>query len=151
MNHYENLFVIFAFLFQIVLIVHFALRKWKFDLAVRRGWIVYALCLPAVVLSLYFVVNNQPWDIWTAGVLFLAWAIFGYFVEYRLKIEWRSPPRWEILAPYLLLYLSTVMFYWWPLANIHRPLWNIYLILFLIASGLNITSHKKQTKKSLPG
>jgi len=143
MNQYEILFVVFAFLVQIVLIFHFAMRKWYFDIAIRYGWIVYALSLPAVALSLYLLLNNQPWDYWTAGFLFLAWAAFGYFGEYKLKIEWRSPPRWGIMAPYLLLYFSTVMFYWWPLANIHKPLWNIYLVLFIIASGLNITSHKK--------
>jgi len=148
MNQFEILFVVFAFLFQIVLILHFAMRKWYFDLAIRRGWIVYALSLPAVALSLYLLLNNQLWDYWAAGFLFLAWAAFGYLVEYKLRIEFRLPPRWGILVPYLLLYLSTVMFYWWPLANIHKPLWNIYLVLFIIASGLNITSHKKQS--SLP-
>ena len=43
----EILFVVSAFLFQIVLIIHFALRKWHFDLAMRYGWIVYALSVPA--------------------------------------------------------------------------------------------------------
>ena len=36
------LFVFNAFLFQIILITHFSLRKWRFDAAMRYGWVVYA-------------------------------------------------------------------------------------------------------------
>jgi hypothetical protein len=40
----ENLYVIWGFLIQIVLIVHFALRKWAFErFTFKYGWIVYAL------------------------------------------------------------------------------------------------------------
>jgi hypothetical protein len=33
----ETLFVVTAFLFQVILIIHFTLRKWHFDLAMRYG------------------------------------------------------------------------------------------------------------------
>ena len=35
------------------------------------------------------------------GFLYLAWAIFGYVVEYRKGIEWRAPIRWSIFGPYI--------------------------------------------------
>jgi hypothetical protein len=48
----EVLFVIWAFLFQAVLIAHFSLRKWVFDTYTRQfGWLVYAMSIPAVVIS----------------------------------------------------------------------------------------------------
>ena len=37
-------------LFQILLIAHFAVRKWRFRLARRYGWIVYAMGIPAAVV-----------------------------------------------------------------------------------------------------
>jgi hypothetical protein len=46
-NGLERLFVVASFLFQIVLIVHFALRKWHFDVAMHYGPAVYALGIPA--------------------------------------------------------------------------------------------------------
>lgn len=140
----DLLFVITSFLFQLFLIVHFALRKWCFEIAMRYGPIVYALSIPAAVVSILLLLGGMSWSFWLGGFLFLVWAGFGYIVEYLMGIsDWRSPVRWPVLIPYVFLYLGTVMFYWWPLANISRPLWYIYAVLFIIATVLNVTSHKK--------
>ncbi len=137
------LFVFTAFLFQMVLIVHFALRKWRFETAIRYGPIVYALSIPAALVSVVLIVGKQPWWMVVGGFLYLAWAIFGYGVEYVKRIEWREPIRWPIFGPYIFLYLATVMFYWWPLARIWKPLWVAYTVLFVISTVLNATSHKR--------
>lgn len=139
---FDILFVVWSFLFQTILVIHFALRKWHFNTAMRFGWIVYALSIPAVALSLLFLLNGQPWSLWLGGFLYLIWALFGYIVEYALKIEWRNSTRWSILVPYVILYLGTVMFYWWPLALISKPLWYVGAILFLAMTFLNVTSHQ---------
>ena len=135
------LFVVSAFLFQIVLNIHFALRKWHFDLAVRYGWIVYALSVPAATVSLLILLGGKPWSLWLGGFIYLIWATLGYTVEYVKDVQWRNPIRWSIFTPYVFLYLATVMFYWWPLALISRPLWYMYAVLFVISTILNITSH----------
>ncbi len=137
----ETLFVVTALLFQIVLIVHFALRKWRFELAMRYGPIVYALSVPAALVSVVLLLGGRAWWLWLGGFLYLAWAAFGYAVEYVRRIEWRSPIRWPIFGPYITLYLATVMFYWWPLAQVSRPLWYVGAALFLVSTALNVTSH----------
>lgn len=140
---FEGIFVTAAFLFQIILICHFALRKWRFELAMRYGPIVYALSIPAAILSIVLLLNGKTWGFWSGGLLYLAWAGFGFTVEYLLKITgWRQPIRWEIFIPYVSLYLATVMFYWWPLALIYKPLWYGYAVLFAVSTILNIQSHK---------
>ena len=137
------LFAAWALFFQVVLIVHFALRKWAFDRYIYRyGWIVYALGVPAAAISLILLLRGRTWSLWLGGFVYLVWAIYGYTVEYLLRIPWRTPPRWPILGPYLLLYLSTVMFYWWPLGLVRRPLWYAYAALFAISTFINITSHR---------
>lgn len=138
----ESLFVLTAFLFQAVLIAHFALRKWNFSLAIRFGWIVYALSIPAASVSVLLLRAGLPWSLWLGGLLYLTWAVFGYAVEYVAGIAWRSPPRWRIFGPYLFLYLSTVMFYWWPLSLVDRPLWIAYALLFIVSTILNLASHR---------
>lgn len=140
-NRYDRLFVFTSFFIQIVLLVFFAVRKWKFDTSMQFGWIVYALAAPAVVVSLVLVVGDRPWYQWLAGFLYAAWALFGYVVDIAHPVAWRSPIRWPIFAPYILLYLSSLMFYWWPLGNIQRPLWFIYAVLFVISTILNTSSH----------
>ncbi|MGD0707432.1 MAG: hypothetical protein ABSA51_03150 [Anaerolineaceae bacterium] len=138
----QSLFVITAFLFQIILIVHFALRKWRFAFALRYGWIVYALGIPAAIVSVVLLLGGVAWSLWLGGFLYLIWAAYGFTVEYVKKIEWRDPIRWPIFGPYVLLFLATIMFYWFPLALVYKPLWYGYAILFVISTLLNITSHK---------
>ena len=142
LNNLELLYTGTAFLFQIVLIVHFALRKWRFETAIRFGPVVYALSIPAAIVSVILFVGGMEWGFWLGGFIYLVWAFFGYFVEYIKKIEWRNPLRWNIFIPYVILYLATVMFYWWPLANINKSLWYVATVLFFINTILNATSHK---------
>lgn len=138
----DILFMAMAFLFQAVLIVHFALRKWRFELAMRYGWIVYALSVPAALVSAVLLVGGKAWSFGLGGFLYLIWAALGFTVEYVKGITgWRNPVRWSILVPYVLLYLATVMFCWWPLALIARPLWYVCAVLFVISTVLNVTSH----------
>lgn len=143
LDNLEILFVVTAFLFQAVLIGHFALRKWRFNLAMRHGWLVYALSVPATAVSVILLAGGKSWTLWLGGILYLVWAIFGYTVEFVRGIEWRNPPRWSILGPYLTLYLATSMFYWWPLWNIDQPLWLLYTVLYIVSTVLNLTSHQK--------
>jgi hypothetical protein len=136
-------YIFTAFLFHLILLIHFALRKWRFDFALRYGWIVYALSLPAAGVSLWLMMRGKPWWSWLGGWLYLVWGIFGYVVEYRKKIEWRAPILWPVFGPYITLYLATVMFYWWPLALIWKPLWYGGTVLFCVSTFLNITSHRR--------
>jgi hypothetical protein len=142
LDNLDKLFVVWAFFFQIVLIVHFAIRKRFFEsYTLKYGWIVYALCIPAVVISIILLRGGKSWSFWLGGFLFLLYAAFGYWIDYVMKIQWRNPLRITIMIPYVFLYLSTVMFYWWPLGILSRPLWFAFAILFVIGTILNITSH----------
>jgi hypothetical protein len=138
----EVLSVVWAFFFQIVLIVHFAVRKRFFEsYTMKFGWIVYALSVPAVVISIVLLLGGKTWSFWLGGFLFLIYAAYGYWVDYVKKIQWRNPLRLSIMFPYVFLYLATVMFYWWPLGLLSRPLWIAFAVLFVIGTILNVTSH----------
>jgi hypothetical protein len=138
----DRLFVVWAFLLQFVLIVHFALRKPFLESYTEKfGWIVYALCIPAVTISIILLRGGKSWSFWLGGFLFLIYALYGYWVDYVAQIPFRNPLRLSIAIPYVFLYLATVMFYWWPLGRLSRGLWIAYAILFVIATILNIASH----------
>ena len=138
----DRLFVIWAFLLQVVLIVHFAVRKPLFEsYTLKFGWLVYALCIPAVIISLILLRGGKSWSFGLGGFLFVLFAAFGYWIDYVRQIPWRNPLDPRIMYPYATLYLTTIMFYWWPLGQLSRPLWIAYAVLFVIASVLNLTSH----------
>lgn len=142
LDYLDRLFVVWAFFFQIVLIIHFAVRKTLFDsYTIKYGWIVYALCIPGAIISLMIMKGGKDWTFWLGGFLFVLYAGFGFWIDYVAKIQFRNPLQVTVLIPYILLYLATVMFYWWPLIRLSRPLWSVYAVLFVIATILNITSH----------
>ena len=141
LDRFDNLFVVTAFFIQIVLLIFFALRKWMFETAMQVGWIVYALAVPALIISVLLLMNGKSWYFWLGGFLYTAWAILGYIVDVARPVAWRSPVYWPVFIPYVLLYLSTMMFYWFPIGNIYRPLWFVYAVLFVISTILNISSH----------
>jgi len=142
LDNLDKLFVVWAFLIQVLLIVHFAIRKPLLESYTEKyGWIIYALCIPAVVISIVLMRGGKSWSFWLGGFLFLVYAVFGYWVDYVAQIPFRNPLRLSIAFPYVFTYLATVMFYWWPVGLLNRPLWFVYAILFVIATILNIASH----------
>ena len=141
LDKHDTLFVIWAFVLQICLITLFVIRKINIDLILEYGWIFYTLSIPAAIVSLIILRNGKQWSFWVGGFLFLLWAIFGYVVEYRLGISWRNPVVWSVLVPYVILYLGTIMFYWFPLGLLSRPLWYVYGVLFVLGTYFNVTSH----------
>jgi len=142
LKKWETLFVTWAFTYQIILIVHFAERKRFFeDYTLKFGWIVYALCIPAVIISIILLAGGRPWTFWLGGFLCVLFSIFGYYIDYVKGIPWRNPLVPRIMFPYVTLYLATIMFYWWPLALIERKFWFIYAGLFIVSTILNLTSH----------
>jgi hypothetical protein len=134
-------FVFWAFFLQFVLITHFAVRKINLGVAIQYGWMVYSLSIVGLLVSIYQLSQGKNWIFWVGGIIFPIWATLGFGVEYVFDISWRTPINWRIFIPYVLLYLATIMFYWWPLGEINKVFWYVYAILFAISTLLNITSH----------
>lgn len=142
MDALDTLFVAWAFFFQVVLIIHFAVRRRFYErYTLKFGWVVYALSIPAVAISVILLLGGKSWSFWLGGFLFLLYAAYGYWVDYVKSIPWRKPLRPSIAFPYVSLYLATVMFYWWPLGLLSRPLWLVFGVLFVVGTVLNLTSH----------
>ena len=63
------------------------------------GWIVFALAVTAVIVSLVLLIGGKPWYLWLAGFLYAAWAILGYLVDIARPVAWRSPILWPVFHP----------------------------------------------------
>ena len=147
LDQVETLFVIWSIFFQIVLIIQFILRKWAFDAYIWRfGWIVYALGLPAAGISVWALLQGKPLWLGVGGFIYLVFEGYGYYIEYIRRITWRSPICWSGFGPYLFLYLAMIMFYWWPLALLWKPLGYAYALLFGLSTALNLASHHPAQK-----
>jgi len=141
LDKYDKLYTGWSLFFHLALITIFAVRKINLDLIYSYGWIFYALSIPAVIISTLILRGGKPVSFWLAGFSFLAWAIVGFVVEYVMGINWRDPILWPVFVPYVFLYLTTVMYYWWPVAQLVRPLWFLYAAFFVLSTYLNVSSH----------
>ena len=102
---------------------------------------IYALSIPAVIISIILLRGGKSWSFWLGGFLFVLFAVFGYYIDYVLKLPWRNPLQLRIMFPYVFFYLGTLMFYWWPMGMLSKPLWYVYAVLFVTSVILNVTSH----------
>lgn len=138
----ERAFVVWAFAYLIVLIAHFAVRERWFEAYTEPyGWVVYGLSVPAAALSVWILAAGEDWTLWAAGFLCLAFGAFGFWVDYVARIDFRSPFVASVGVPYVVLYLATLMFYWWPLWDRSRLAWGAYAVLYAVAMVLNLRSH----------
>jgi hypothetical protein len=96
LDKFDTLFVIWAFVFQICLIVLFAIRRSNLDLILQYGWVFYLLSIPAVIVSILILRGGKEWSFWFGGFIFLVWAVFGLIIEYGFRIQWRNPIVWPI-------------------------------------------------------
>lgn len=141
MDNLHSVYVAFSIVFHLMLCIHFAVRKWHFQTTIRWGWLVYALSLPALGLSVWLKNQGVEWFFWIAGILYFIWSLFGFGVEYIFRIEWRNSWDWPILIPYVGMYLAVCMFTWWPVARVSKTAWFAITVLFIIGTILNISSH----------
>ncbi len=140
-DRWDRRFVTMAIGTQVVLVIFFALRKWDFPAAMQVGWLVYALAIPAVALSVQGVREGKAWYLVAAGFLFGVWAAFGTVVDIIHRVEWRSPMLLPVFLPYVTLYIAAQMFYWWPLLKVDRRAWLAFTVLYAASTYLNMSSH----------
>ena len=139
----DLILVVTAFVLQIVLVIYFAFRKWRFDAAMRYGVIVYWLGIPAALVSILLLTIGQSWYICLGGFVYAVWAIFGYRVDIARHVEWRDPILPRVFYPYVTLFIIAQVLYWWAVGIVMRPLWYAFAVLFILTTVLNVTSHRR--------
>jgi hypothetical protein len=138
----EVAFAAFGLATQAMLLAYFAARRWALRSAERFGWVVYAVSLIGAPLGVWLLMGGESWRLFTGPLLMALWALVGAIVDVWRPREWRGPPiAWSVLVPYVALYFAAQMFLWWPLWNIERAAWVVYLLLFVPSTALNLRGH----------
>ncbi len=146
----ELAFATFGVSTQALLLGFFAARRWARKLATRFGWVVYAFAWLGLPLSAWLFLDGQSPRLYIGPLLMAAWAMFGAIVDLWHPRLWRrAPVAWNVLLPYVALYLSAQMFLWWPLWTIERATWVVFLLLFVPSTALNIRGHFGDGSSSL--
>jgi hypothetical protein len=87
------------------------------------GYAIIALALPAALALVAFARAGAGWQHWIGPAVYLTFVAFMVAVEYIWPVEFRSPPRYGILVPYLLLFFGAILLMGLPMFRMNRSLW----------------------------
>lgn len=103
------------------------------------GYALMALAVPAVAAIAVFVRVRAGWRQWVGPAVYVAFVVLMIVVEDVLAVEFRDPPRQEILVPYLVLFFASIVLMGAPMFRMHRRLWLVTVAtttLLLASMGL---------------
>ena len=98
-----------------------------------------ALAVPAVVALAAFWRAGANWLQWIGPLVYVVFVALMVAVEYIRPVEFRSPARYGILVPYLLLFFGAILLMGLPMFRMDRQLWLVTVattILLLGAMGI---------------
>jgi hypothetical protein len=99
------------------------------------GYGIVALAVPAVLAIIAFVSVRTGWRQWIGPAAFLLFVMFMIVVEYIWRVEFRSPMRYEILVPYLVLFFGSILLMGLPMFRINRRLWFVTVVTTFLLLG----------------
>jgi hypothetical protein len=103
------------------------------------GYGVIALGVPAALAIVAFGRLRAGWRQWIGPAVFLTFLAFMIIVEYIWRVEFRSPMRYDILGPYLVLFFGSILLMGLPMFRMNRRLWLVTVattVLLLGAMGV---------------
>jgi hypothetical protein len=87
------------------------------------GYGMITLAIPITLALLAFGRARVGWRQWGGPVAYLAFVALMVVVDYIRPIEFRSPLRYDILVPYLVLFFGSILLMGLPMFRMDRRLW----------------------------
>ena len=141
----ELFFFVLGLVNSCLLIFIFLIRKSRFDILQRIGWVYLLLAIPAVY-GIFLVFQEQKAVQYSIFLgIFLAFLALELLFDYVFKINFREnwKQNWKYVIPYLALYYAMnygfVVMPW----KTHLPWGLVMLGLFIIQIITNLRSHPK--------
>ena len=107
------------------------------------GYGIMALAIPAVIALVAFVRARVDWLQWVGLAVFLAFLALMIAVEYIWQVEFRSPARYEILVPYLILFFVSILLMGLPMFRMDRRLWLVTVATSVLLLGSMLVAMRK--------
>ena len=99
------------------------------------GYAIIALALPAGSALIAFVRARAGWLHLIGPGVFLAFVALMVVVDYAWPVEFRSPMRYGILVPYLLLFFGAILLMGLPMFRVDVRLWLVTVATTAVLLG----------------
>lgn len=96
---------------------------------------IIALGIPAALALIAFIRARTGWQHWIGSAVFLAFLALMIAVEDIWRVEFRSPMRYEILVPYLVLFFGSILLMGLPMFRMNRRLWLVTVATTVLLLG----------------
>ncbi len=100
------------------------------------GYVIVALAVPTALALVALARARAGWLHWAGPAAYLAFILVMVVVEYVWAVEFRSPMRYDVLVPYLVLFFGSIFLMGLPMFRLNRRLWMITVLTtaFLLGS-----------------
>ena len=99
------------------------------------GYVMIALAVPATLALVAFGRARAGWLQWAGPVVYLAFVALMIVVDYVWPVEFRSPMRYGILVPYLVLFFGAILLMGLPMFRLDRRLWLVTVATTVLLLG----------------
>jgi hypothetical protein len=99
------------------------------------GYVIVALAIPAAIALVAFLRARAGCRQWIGPAVFLAFVAFMIAVEDIWQVEFRSPMRYDILVPYLVLFFGSILLMGLPMFRMNRRLWLVTVVTTVLLLG----------------
>lgn len=99
------------------------------------GYGIIALGVPVILTIVAFVREQAGLRHWLGAIVFLLFIVFMILVEYVWRVEFRSPMRYDILVPYLVLFFGSIFLMGIPMFRMNLKLWFVTLVTTILLLG----------------
>lgn len=101
----------------------------------QLGYVMIMIAVPATLALIVLWRAKAGWYQWAGVVVYLAFILLMVVVEYFRPIEFRSPARYGILVPYLLLFFGSILLMGLPMFRIDRGMWLVTVATTVLLLG----------------
>jgi hypothetical protein len=107
------------------------------------GYVMIALGVPAALALVAFWRAKADWLQWVGPAVYLAFVALMVVVEYLRPVEFRSPRRYGILVPYLLLFFGAILLMGLPMFQLDKQMWLVTVATTVpLLGSMGVTMHK---------
>ena len=99
------------------------------------GYVILLLAIPSLAALIAFLRAGAGWRHWIGPAVFLAFIALMAVVDYAWPVEFRSPVRYEILVPFLVLFFGAILLMGLPMFRLDWRLWLVTVVTTVLLLG----------------
>ena len=101
----------------------------------RLGYVMFALGVPAAIAIVGFLRARADLLSWLGPAVYLSFLALMLVVEHLAPVEFRSPPAYGVLVPYLVLFFGSILLMGLPMYRINRSYWLVTVATSVLLIG----------------